>query len=335
MKLKTMLLIGLLVSLNLLAQQKTALHSNGATTIFDGSTQFTDAYNAANSGDTIYLPGGLITSIPSINKKLTIFGVGYHPDSTLATNQTTLSGLNFYTNSDSSFIAGINFTSGLSTATNESVSYLIVTRCSFAGFTFNGNQTNPCTNVTLKENIIKGNIILNNAQYCDISNNICENEIQNGVYNAILNNVLLHNGYYATFSNVDNSMISNNIIFKVTGGYPAIYNSDNSTFSNNIFVDTLTAGTNTFVDNSFNVDISTVFVNQTGNLFDFTHDYHLVNPASYQGTDSTEIGIYGGLYPFKDGTLPKNPHIRSKSIATQTATNGDLNIQFEVAAQDN
>jgi hypothetical protein len=329
------LTLGVIFSTSAYSQQKTALQSNGTTTIFDGATHFTDAYNAANNGDTIYLPGGLITSVPTVNKKLIIFGAGFHPDSTSATLQTSIASLLFQENADSSYVTGINFTDNLSTSTNHSVNYLTVTRCSFFDFTFNGNQTNPCTNVTLKENIIKGDLTLSNAQYCTVSNNISEGRIINGLYNAILNNIFLNNGYYSTISNVDNSMLSNNVFFKISGAQNITNNTDNSTFSNNIFRETPIVGTNTFIDNFYNVDITTVFVNQSGNLFDFTHDYHLVNPATYQGSDNTNIGIYGGLFPYKDGTLPQNPHIRSKNIATQTDNNGDLNIQINVAAQDN
>jgi hypothetical protein len=330
----TILIAVLFASFTANGQQKTALHSNGVTTIFDGASQFTDAYNVANNGDTIYLPGGLIT-IPAINKQINVFGAGFHPDSTAATLQTTISSLTIQENADSSFFTGINFTGGISTPTNHSVNYLTITRCSFGSITFNGNQTNPCTNIILKENIIRGNAVFSNVQYSTISNNIFENEIHGGLYNAFLNNILLYTGNNGTFQYVDNSMVSNNIVFKATGAYPVAWGCDNSTFSNNIFAVTISAGTNTLVNNFFNVDLSTVFVNQTGVVFDFTNDYHLSSPATYQGTDATEVGIFGGLYPFKIGTLPKNPHIRTKSIATQTAPNGDLNIQIKVAAQNN
>lgn len=317
------------------AQQKTALHSNGTTTFFDGAAQFTNAYNAAINGDTIYLPGGLIGGFPFIDKKINVFGAGFNPDSTTATFQTTVGGnVLLRENADSSFFTGINFTGGISTQNNESVNYLTITRCSFGSITFNGGQTNPCSNVTLKENIIKGDVTLLNLQYSTISNNVIEGRIFYGFYNAILNNIFLNNSNFATFNSVDNSMISNNIIFKVTGTYYALHSCNNNNFSNNIFADTALTGTNTFINNFYNVAVSSVFVNQAGNAFDFMQNYHLISPSNYQGTDSTEIGIFGGLYPFKEGTLPQNPHIRTKSIATQTAPNGDLNIQIKVAAQD-
>jgi hypothetical protein len=47
------------------------------------------------------------------------------------------------------------------------------------------------------------------------------------------------------------------------------------------------------------------------------------------------VGIYGGLFPYKEGAVPLNPHISLKNIAPQTDVNGDLNIQLKVNAQDN
>lgn len=332
---KLILLAGFFTGFTANAQQKTALHSNGVTTIFDGVNQFVNAYNAANSGDTIYLPGGTISAIPIINKKINVFGAGFHPDSTTATLQTSMANLTIQEFADSSYFSGINFTGNISTPYNQSVNYLTITRCSFLSITFDGNQANPCKHVTLKQNVIKGAIMLNNAQYSTISNNIIENLVQNGVYNAILNNIFLGLQYGSTFLSIANSMVANNVVFKTASSWNAINACDNTTFSNNIFTHTPAVGTNTFIGDFFNVDITTVFVNQTGNVFNTTNNYHLVNPATYQGNDATEIGIYGGLYPFKNGAVPLNPHIQFKNISTQTAPNGDLNIQLKVAAQDN
>lgn len=49
------------------------------------------------------------------------------------------------------------------------------------------------------------------------------------------------------------------------------------------------------------------------------------------------MGIYGGLpnYTFKEGCVPFNPHIISKTIAPNTDVNGHLNINIKVGAQDN
>ena len=75
-------------------------------------------------------------------------------------------------------------------------------------------------------------------------------------------------------------------------------------------------------------------VNQSGGSFSYTHDYHLVSPTTYLGTDSTQVGIYGGIFPYKTAAVPLNPHISSQSIPMATDVNGMLNININVNAQD-
>jgi hypothetical protein len=319
------------------SQQKTALHSNGLTSIFSGASQFTDAYNAATDGDTIYLPGGVFNTFPNFNKRLVIYGAGFHPDSVSVTTATVLNGgITFQASSDSSHFEGIEINGPISTSSNHKIDKLVISRCKFDGITFNGDLSTPCNNVTIKECIILGNISLNNASFCDITNNLIQERIYNGENNTILNNILFYNygiSSYYTINNCDNSLIANNVFLRT---FPnSVWNTTEfSTFSNNVFAMTPAFGSNTFTSNYYNVDLSTFFVNQSGNTPDFYHDYNLVNPSTYVGLDGSEVGLFGGLFPFKDGTLPENPHFQLKTIAPQTDINGDLNIQIQVGAQD-
>ncbi len=76
------------------------------------------------------------------------------------------------------------------------------------------------------------------------------------------------------------------------------------------------------------------FVDQEGAVFDYTHDYHLQSPAQYVGTDGTQVGIYGGMHPFKEGSVPMIPHVISKSISHSIDAEGKLQVEIEVSAQD-
>jgi hypothetical protein len=330
------LLAMLFAGLSLSAQPKTALHSNGSTTIFEGPLQFTNAYNAAVDGDTIYLPGGTFSNIPILNKSLTVFGAGIHPDSTSATAKTVLLGdLVIQQDADNSSLIGIQVTGGIYTSTNHKVDNLTISRCMFNELIIYGNQSNPCNFLLVRECIIEAEANLSNASFSTITNSFLQGIVRNGVNNAILNNILMLNTYWdPTLVNVDNSSIANNIIFKQNDLYEAMAGCDNNTLANNVFADVNTVGTNTFTNNYEEVDLSGVFVNQSGLTFDFTQDYHLVDPGLYTGNDNTQVGVYGGLYPFKDGSLPQNPHIRFKNIAPQTDGSGNLSIEIEVGAQD-
>jgi hypothetical protein len=318
-----------------IAQQKTALNSNGVTTIYSGPTQFVDSYNAAIDGDTIYLPGGIFNSYPTINKRLVIYGAGFHPDSISVTQKTLINNsLTIQEDADSSVIQGLEVNGTINTYNNHKVDGLVITRCLVDAISIVGSMTSPCNNVIIKENIILGDVHLANASYSDVTNNLIEGRFYNGENNAIQNNIFFYDnagGY--TLNNMNNCYIANNVFLR-TDLSRTYTNIEFTTFSNNVFAGTPNPGTNTWVNNYENIDISTFFVNQTGNAPDFYQDYHLTDPATYVGYDATEVGIFGGLYPFKEGTLPNNPHFQAKTIATQTDVNGDLNIQIQVSAQD-
>ncbi len=343
---KTHLLLTILCfcSLSLVqAQQKVALHSNGTTTIFGGANPFSDAYNASVNGDTLYLPGGTIPYPTNINKSLVIIGAGHYPDSTVATGKTVLPGnITISEDADNLMLEGIQL-GNISFTVNHKVDSVTIRRCKFASIDYQGTGATPCVNNSIRENVITGGVTLTNATSSMLSNNIIDGKITNANNIGISNNILLYNAanpggysYVVTFYNVDNCFISNNIIFRNWAGASSIYNSsDLNTFSNNIFSVTPNTGTNTFVNNYNSIDLTTVFVNQTGNVFDYSHNYHLVNPSTYLGIDNTQVGIFGGMYPYKEGSVPQNPHIQLINNASTTDANGDLNIQLKVAAQDN
>lgn len=326
------------------AQQKVALHSNGTTTIFGGANPFTDAYNASSSGDTIYLPGGNLPHPIAISKGLIIIGAGHYPDSTVATQKTVLTGsITISQGADNLMLEGIEWTQDITFANDQKIDSVVIRRCKFRDIKYPGTGITPCVNNNIRENIITGSVNLSNATAGMLSNNIIVGTIQHANNVGISNNILLYNlansgghSTNVTFYNVDNCFISNNIIFRNWGGASWIYNSsDLNTFSNNIFSVVPNQGNNTFVGNYNSVDLTTVFVDQSGNTFNYSHNYHLINPSAYVGIDNTQVGIYGGMYPVKEGAVPQNPHIQLKIISPTTDENGDLQIQIQVKAQEN
>jgi len=311
------------------------LQHDGTTTIFSSFNPFVDAYTAAVTGDTIYLPGGNIPFPATIDKGLTIFGAGHYPSATLATNNTVLNGgIAINGNADNLHLEGIEFTGGITFNTNIKADNVLIKRCKVLDITYNGTGTTPCENNTITGNVILGNITLSNAYSCLVGNNIINKTIINGSNIVISNNILLFNDHGYVFNNVDNSNISNNIIFqKLNPEYVNAY-CDLSTFSYNIFALAPNIGNNTFeANNWYGITMSTVFVNQTGNTFNYSHDYHLASPTTYVDAVATQIGIYGGIFPYKAEAMPTNPHIKSKSISTQTNNLGEINVNISVEAQ--
>ncbi len=335
--LKQLLVISMVLStFTLFAQKKVALHSNGVTTIFGGANPFTDAYNAASTGDTIYLPGGTLPCPAIINKGLIVFGAGHYPDSTTATLPTLLIGdLTISENADNLYLEGFELSGSITFTANHKVDFVKIKRCKFVALTYSGNYVTACISNEITECVITGNISLSNAESCLIGNCIIHANIYNGFNVAILNNIFFVSyPYDYIFDNVDNSFISNNIIFKENVN-TIHHNCESDVFQNNVFSIVPPEGSNSFTGNYNSVAISPLFVNQSGTTFNYTHNYHLVNPTSYLGTDATQVGIYGGFHPYKGGSVPVNPHFQTKSIAPTTDNNGDLNIQIQVEAQDN
>lgn len=333
----TITIIALLSFAQVNGQQKVALQSNGTSTIFSSSSPFVDAYNAASTGDTIYLPGGNIPFPTTLDKGLTIYGAGHYPDSTMATNSTVLNGnISITANADNLHLEGIEFTGNISFGSNHKVDNVSIKRCKVASIVYNGTGATPCENNTITGNVISGGVNFGNARSSMLCNNILNGGISYGSNLGITNNIFLYrsNGY--VINDLDNSSIANNIIFQNYRTDYVLVNCDLSTFSHNIFTVTPPVGNNTFeANNWYGVDITTIFENQTGNVFDYTHDYHLKNPTTYVDAVSNQIGIYGGLFPYKEGAMPANPHIKTKTISTQTNASGEINVNISVSAQDN
>ena len=80
-----------------------------------------------------------------------------------------------------------------------------------------------------------------------------------------------------------------------------------------------------------------IFIDPQGFTYNMKNDYRLrdSSPGKNAGKDGTDIGIYGGRYPWKDGGLPVNPHIETYDIAGKTDSIGNLRVKIKVAAQEN
>lgn len=322
------------------AQHKVALHSNATTTIFGGANSFIDAYNASITGDTIYLPGGSFTVPASFKKGVAIIGAGFHPDSTLATLPTVLNGdINIDTGADGISFEGLLINNSVHKNFSIIVNNITITRCRVNGLFDLGRNGIPSVNssqLVIIQSVLIGNVDLEGMQNVLISNSIIQNQILNSLSNTFKNNSYLKlttsaNIFISCINNVISNSVFNTASIGITVGTGNI-------FQNNIFASatpSLGAGA-VDLNNYKGIVISTVYTNQTGHVFDYAHNYHLLTAAStlYSGDDSAEVGIYGGMFPLKEGFVPQNPHISSKIIAPATDVNGVLNIQIQVEAQN-
>lgn len=335
---KTLSVIGVLAILlfvkvtycqNLIAVQ------NGSNVTF--YSQVTAAVDAAISGDTVYIPSGswsLGTNPLYLNKSLHIIGVGHNPAYTQAGGITYLIGsITIRSGASSGSLTGVVLTGG-----------------------FGSNQMYPLDaiiNYSLSRNKIGGQVALNQGfAWSEFAENIFDNSVSgnsaynNHFYNNIFtgkvgdfsvgnmfkNNIWMNTSTSSTLT-FSYCVFDNNIIFSIAKmGTPS-----NCIFNNNLFIDNVTFPylTNTGSNNIVNQAQSTIFVNQTGSTFSYAHDYHLKStcPGINAGKDGTDIGIYGGASPWKEGSIPYNPHFQSVNIAPATNSAGNLNVNIQVEAQ--
>ncbi|WP_370479067.1 hypothetical protein [Tamlana flava] len=318
------------------AQKSVALHSNGTTTIFGGDTPLTEAYDAAATGDTLYVSGGNFVSPTTIDKGLVIIGAGFDTDSTAVTGKTYIydstvnSGrIEIGSNASNLYMEGMHFQGGLF-KTDASITGFTLIRLKINDLIFSNTGATP-TNASIIQCEIAGDTNIQGVSYSVVSNCILRGRIQNSDSNVFKNNVITDQNGFGTLQNCDSNTFTNNIFNSnslISDG-ACSYNN----FQYNIFANASPSlGTgNTDLNNYKGIDLATVFVDKAAS------DFHLLPDASstYLGDDGTEVGLYGGLLPFKEGAVPVNPHISYKSIQTTTDSNGFLNVSFKVEAQQN
>jgi hypothetical protein len=337
MKTITLIIIALAFTTFSYGQRVVALHSAGTVTMFDATSPLVAAYNASVTGDTIYLPGGAFTPPPVFDKGLVIIGAGVHPDSTTATFPTVITAnVNLGENADNIHIEGIDMPY-LGIGNNVSVNGFLIRRCKINGtVSFAGTLTNPITGSALIGNILIGGLNINNMTNSIVANNLIQGGINDSESNTFENNVFIYAGSptYNVIEDCNNNTFSNNVF--VNNSIYSISGTGNI-FQYNVFENgSIGYGTAPVtIANYTGIAHADILVNQSGSNLDFTHDYHLVYPATYLGVDGSEVGIYGGTFPFKDGAVPMNPHIRTVSISPTTNAAGELSIDITVGAQDN
>ena len=174
-----------------------------------------------------------------------------------------------------------------------------------------------------------------NAQF-DIQNCVFKNSSKL-IYltNSIINNNTFNCSSSAMISNVNNSQITNNIL----------YSSSNHIFSTNVY-DVGSGNTtehnimsqsvpSTYPHNLYSNNILSLFVS-TGNYSDY---YKLKtdvtdNFALDYATDGKEVGCHGGMFGCPSGGRPQYVPYFTKVVVGQRTENGKLPVSLEVKIQD-
>jgi len=326
----TLLFVFVIMSSQTRAQGLIAVQNGNSPKFFQ---QVDDAITNSADGDTIYIPGGTWNIGQQINKRLHLIGVGYHPDSTKVTFPTTLNGIvTLAAGADDASFTGIYLKSGLISL--EGINSITVSRCRISEhLSFSTFDANFSFNENIIECTIYGNSTNESATNFSFLNNIISSSFYtDGVFPPFINSSIKNNIFYGSpytqYSLFENNIFMNSAYFSMV---------TNSSAKNNLFVlenPFQYAPTDGFYNNIVAQDQNSIFINITGAIY--TNDYHLqaTCPGKNAGTDGTDIGIYGGIYPWKAGSVPANPHFQSLKISPTTDTNGNINVKIKVAAQD-
>jgi len=328
------------------AQYKIALYNptGKSTKIF---SSLDTAYFYAQSGDNIYLPGGKFKLSTPISKCIHIYGAGSNQDSSGVTGVTFIDTLRIVAGADNGSIDGIAFvvnsnayynnypsilfdmSNSANSVTNFTISSCYITEGIY--FTASSSGLN-CTSFILRNNILVGEVQALNGQLSNslISNNLIKSNcwIESG--NLFYNNFFTPHSYYSLSSNCT---YQNNIFPDISSGIANAGQSGNWGGTNSIYNYNINASPTFSIGNSgtgnITADLTSVFSNYN------SLDYHIpqTSVGYNSGMDGTDIGFYGGLYPWKDGAIPSNPHISLKQVNLKTNANGTLNATFQVTPQ--
>ncbi|MCX7986130.1 MAG: hypothetical protein N2662_04260 [Bacteroidales bacterium] len=306
------------------------------------------AISAASYGDTIYVMGSQSSYGDFIvNKKLTIIGTGYDVsgtdynlsvtvgtitlDSTLIApiDGITLVGINFYR---------VNYASG----DRGYIDNVIIKNCMVRWDIIVCGR-----NWTIYNNIIDGPIDIGNYPNVFITNNIFYkgqiiNSNQSSVF--VINNLFIYynNSYF--LDNVKNSNIYNNIFYD---NRVSVNNSTSNVFNNNISynasLDYLlppagNSGTNNFQQTdpqfvSLNIPAPGSGSIAIANLKNYNWRLRTTSPGKNAGTDGTDIGIYGGPYPWPGFTGMPNLPVIEKFYIKNPITHKDSTLKIFIKAR--
>lgn len=335
------------------------------------------AIDDATVGDTLIVAGSETTYDGFIlNKRLVLFGAGYQSTEaaqfgyTTNVNHMVIKNENpaLDLNASGSHIEGF-YVTGVVTTASGAYRYISVG--------FEGTDTNTLTNVTFTRNrcgavhltyfsnINIYNNILDNIGYAPNYNNVfgdypfgsnlfvANNIFTGGVARIKGSQIFINNLFigedqvYDVFTSgvgINNQasgiVFSNNILWgRGTGG------ASNVALTHNLVLtseggETFDYGTNSTGNNLENVNPK--FVNVPGFALDFSYDYRLADdsPCKGAGSDGTDMGIFGGPYPFPSaGDVPnviviesRIPKITDFNIRTAAVPEGS-SIEIDLKAR--
>lgn len=315
------------------------------TSVYYGASALSQAYNdAADKGDKIILSPGVFNGI-TIKKSISVYGVGFETDTISSAEPTTANYIYISSTTETDaygneidsypevYLEGIfmpyiyNTKEGFRVEASKNsgvLNNLVMKKCKVWGQFQILTSTNNCT---FKQCVIRGTTNLNKK--ITLSDNNNQLNFQNcwilqslgGSLTGTItyNHCIITDVYDSGYAHYTNCVIKKSL-------------PSDCTAYNNIFT-TNSIGTNISGEGNYvNIPLSSIFAaeNEDG-TYEANKDFALRYPDVHVGTDGTEIGINGGLYPFD--RIPSTPRILESNIDLETTSDGKLNVSLKVQAQ--
>lgn len=298
------------------------LDHNGEITHFYNSNALASAVSAAEDGDIITLSSGSFNGT-NISKSITLRGAGMD---------------NIY--GEATYIKSeIAFTDTIQRLQIEDLSALFIIF-----------QNGKVYNLNVERCYIK---TFRNQNYNNIEFLTCKNcridNIRNNTYATIQSSQIL-NSVIAYLSDISNAQIYNSILSPNSSCTNSVFwnsiipsserlHNTNSAYncigwnggSNNIFY-SCSGSNNTSIRSNISIFKDTSISTSSFNADFLSYELSDDIKSTYLGNDGTEVGIYGGVYPYT--SKPTTPKITKCNVANKSTVDGKLSVEIEVSAQE-
>ena len=308
---------------------------------------FSTAIAAASNGDTILIqPSQTTYGAITINKSVTILGMGHAPDLNSGVSSTVAS---ISISANNIKISGLYVTGAFTTSAN--ISNLLVENCTLATGLNLTSATN--SNHTFRGNIIKNVVNLSSSNYANslnftFSNNVFQN-LGAGAFSYFNETTIFNNNIiiadqalvgYVIFNAPNNVICQNNIwlftnntmaVVDQTGGTPVVHNNSMTYHYGSPTITALNGTGNLDNQNPFFVSIPA-----NNPYWTPTNNYNLgaSSVGNDAGTDGNDVGIFNGYYDFDIKGYPTElPYIIDMTISNNMVPAGaDLNVNLKANA---
>lgn len=318
------------------------LTHEGTNTTFHGAGALAEANEAAMDGDVITLSGGDFYEI-TVSKEITIRGAGTYRNEETDVDRTLITKLSIADSTKNVAIENLYIPDLVTGKVLAHISFFKV-----IGPTVNVNEESNMSFVNCKIRLnCNGNSkvsVVNSVVYCPLIYTV---DVVATFFNSIVvfypvglsgGNSYARDVKYSSFENCIicsydyNTSYASSATANEANRFPATVTAKNNLGIGNILFDYITNTTNKSISKE---ELNSIFINVSADYYNYrdSYDFSLTDEAKaiYLGSDGTEVGIYGGLYPFD--SKPHHPIITKSNVAKK-AEDGKLSVSFEVNGEE-